>query len=214
MLKKLFTCLFPPLLAVMGIIYATAQGVITTPRTPSPGAKVQQTIGISTVTVTYSRPSVKGREIWGKLVPYGWNKEGFGNGNEAPWRAGANESTVIELSHDATVEGKSVPAGTYGLFFVVNQDNTGEVIISKDHQSWGNFWYEPTHDQLRAPIKVRENAHVEMLTYEFINLDKNSGELVLNWEKKQFPVKITFAVDDLVMANAKEQLKGQVGFTW
>ena len=124
------------------------------------------------------------------------------------------KAQLLKFSHDATVEGKSVPAGTYGLFFVVNQDNTGEVIISKDHQSWGNFWYEPSHDQLRAPIKLRENAHAEMLTYEFINLDKNSGELVLNWEKKQFPVKITFAVDDLVMANAKEQLKGQVGFTW
>jgi tetratricopeptide (TPR) repeat protein len=157
---------------------------------------------------------VKGREIWGKLVPYGWNKEGFGNGNESPWRSGANENTVIEFSHDATVEGKSVPAGSYGLFFAVNQDNTAELILSKDYRSWGNFWYEPTHDQMRASIKTREIAHEELLTYEFINLDKNSAELVLNWEKKQFPVKIQFAVDDIVMANATEQLKNTVGFTW
>lgn len=202
------------LLFVSGAIRVSAQGNITTPRTPSPGAKVQQTIGISTVTVTYSRPAVKGREVWGKLVPYGWNKEGFGNGNESPWRAGANENTVIEFSHDATVEGKSVPAGSYGLFFAVNQDNTAEFILSKDYRSWGNFWYEPTHDQMRAPIKTREIAHEELLTYEFINLDKNSAELVLNWEKKQFPVKIQFAVDDIVMANATEQLKNTVGFTW
>jgi hypothetical protein len=214
MLKKLYTGLFLSLLFVIGMMSTSAQGVITTPRTPSPGAKVQQTIGISTVTVTYSRPSVKNREVWGKLVPYGWNKEGFGAGNESPWRSGANESTVIELSHDATVEGKSVPAGTYGLFFVVNQDNTGEVILSKDHNSWGNFWYDPAHDQMRAPINLRENVHTEMLTFDFINMDKNSGELVLNWEKKQFPVKIQYAVDDIVMANAKEQLKGRVGFTW
>lgn len=202
------------LLFVSGTILVSAQGTITTPRTPSPGAKVQQTIGISTVTVTYSRPAVKGREVWGKLVPYGWNKEGFGNGNESPWRAGANENTVIEFSHDATVEGKSVPAGSYGLFFAVNQDNTAELILSKDYRSWGNFWYEPTHDQMRASIKTREIAHEELLTYEFINLEKNSAELVLNWEKKQFPVKIQFAVDDIVMANATEQLKNTVGFTW
>src|SRR5215831_9107433 len=72
---------------------------ITTPRTPSPAALVTQTIGISTVTVSYSRPSVKGREIWGTLVPYGWNVQtGLGPGNSAPWRAGANENTTIKFS--------------------------------------------------------------------------------------------------------------------
>ena len=91
---------------------------VTTPRTPSPAASVTQTIGISTVTVNYSRPSVKGREVWGKLVPYGWNVIPGGNGTPAPWRAGANENTTIKFSHDAKVEGKPVPAGLYGLFFV------------------------------------------------------------------------------------------------
>ena len=62
----------------------------------------RKTIGISTVTVNYSRPSVKGRQVWGALVPYGWNKQAFGAGNDAPWRAGANENTVIKLSHPAT----------------------------------------------------------------------------------------------------------------
>ncbi|HEX5169022.1 MAG TPA: DUF2911 domain-containing protein [Cyclobacteriaceae bacterium] len=197
-----------------GTFFAAGQGVIQTPRVPSPAATVQQTIGISTITVSYSRPSVKGREIWGALVPYGWTRQTFGNGNESPWRAGANENTVIELSHDATIEGKSVPAGSYGLFFVVNEDNTGELVLSKDYRSWGNFWYDATHDQMRAPIKLRSIAHQELLTYEFINLEKNSCELVLNWEKKQFPVKIEFAVDDIVMANAVEQLKNTAGFTW
>jgi tetratricopeptide (TPR) repeat protein len=201
------------LLCTALFVDTVAQG-ITTPRTPSPGSTVSQTIGISTVTVTYSRPSIKGREVWGKLVPYGWNKETFGAGNLAPWRAGANENTVITFSHDATVQGKPVPKGTYGLFFVVNQDNTGEVILSKDYQSWGNFWYDPAHDMMRAAIQTRDNAHTELLTYDFINLNKTSGELVLNWEKKQFPVKIEFAVDAIVMANATEQLKGTVGFNW
>ena len=194
-------------------IAAQSQG-ITTPRTPSPAAVVTQTIGISTVTINYSRPAVKGREVWGNLVPYGWNAQGFGAGREAPWRAGAHENTTIQFSHDAKVEGQPVPAGVYGLFFVVNKDNTGEVILSKDSRSWGSFWYDAKQDQLRAKIQLREIPNTELLTYDFINTTKTSADMVLNWEKKLLPVKIEFAVDDIVLANATEELKGAVGFNW
>jgi hypothetical protein len=186
---------------------------ITVPRTPSPAATVSQTIGISTVTVKYSRPAIKGREVWGTLVPFGWNAQGFGNGIEAPWRAGANENTVVEFSHPVKIEGQSVPAGAYGLFFVINKDNSGEVILSKDTRSWGSFWYDAKQDQLRSKIQVRTIPSTELLTYDFINIDKNKAELVLNWEKKQFPVQLEFAVDEIVMANAVQELKGPVGFT-
>ncbi len=214
-MKKQFTLRFLFAIATLLSVSASAwtQG-ITTPRTPSPAAKVSQKIGISTVTVDYSRPSVKGRVIWGDLVPYGWNVQGFGNNKSAPWRAGANENTMIEFSHDATVEGQAVPAGKYGLFFTINADDSGEVILSKDYRSWGSFFYEAEHDQLRAKIQLRNHDLVELLTYDFVNLTKNTGELVLNWEKKQFPVKIEFAVDELVIANATEELKGPVGFNW
>lgn len=189
------------------------QAQVTLPRTPSPAATVTQAIGISTVSVNYSRPKVNGREVWGKLVPYGWNVDGFGLRNSAPWRAGANENTVLTLSHPAKIQGQLVPAGSYGLFFVINQDNSGEVVLSKEYQSWGSFNYEAKADQMKAKIQLRDIPHTETLTYDFINLNKNSGELVLNWEKKQFPVKIEFAVDDIVMANAANELKGQKGFT-
>jgi tetratricopeptide (TPR) repeat protein len=192
-------------------IEARPQAGVTTPRTPSPAAMVQQTIGISTVNVNYSRPSVKGRKVWGDLVPFGWNNNGT---NDAPWRAGANENTVLELSNDAMIEGKKVPAGKYGFFLVINQDNSGEVVLSKDYRSWGHFRYNPANDQLRAPITVRDHEFTESLTYDFVNLTKNSAELVLNWEKKQFPVKIEFDVDAIVMNNAKQELMGQKGFTW
>lgn len=214
-MPKLFTIkLIAMLLVALLSTTIFAQGVITTPRTPSPAASVTQTIGISTVTVNYSRPSVKGRQIWDSLVPYGYNVQGFGAGNRAPWRAGANENTTITFSNDATVQGKPVPAGEYGLFFVINKDNAGEVILSKDYKSWGSFWYDSTHDFTRAPIQLRDIPMTEMLTYDFINDNKNSAELVLNWEKKQFPVKIEFDVDKIVMDNAKEQLKNTVGFSW
>ncbi|MES2328752.1 MAG: DUF2911 domain-containing protein [Bacteroidota bacterium] len=201
------------LLVVLGSFSANAQ--LTLPRTPSPAASVSQTIGISTINVAYSRPSVKKREVWGKMVPYGYNKQAFGAGNEAPWRAGANENTVITFSHEAKVEGQTVPAGTYGLFFTINTDNnTGEVILSKDYQSWGSFFYDQKQDQLRMKIQLRSIPHVELLTYDFENITKNSADLVLNWEKKQFPVNIQFDVDKIVMKNANEELKGSTGFSW
>jgi tetratricopeptide (TPR) repeat protein len=187
---------------------------LSLPRVPSPAASVSQTIGISTVSVNYSRPSVKGREIWGALVPYGWNVQGFGLGNSAPWRAGANENTVLHLSHPATIEGHQVPAGDYGLFFVVNKDNTGEVILSKEYRSWGSFFYDPKFDEMRANITVRPAPFAELLTYDFQNVTKNSAELDLTWEKMQFPVKIEFDVDKLVMDNAAQELTSTAGFAW
>jgi predicted negative regulator of RcsB-dependent stress response len=210
-----FPALKPAAILLLCLIAFASRGQnVTTPRIPSPAATVSQTIGISTVTVTYSRPSVKGRAVWGALVPYGWNKQAFGAGNDAPWRAGANENTVLRLSHPATIEGQPVPAGSYGLFFVINQDNTGEVILSKDSRSWGSFWYDPQHDQMRAKISLRSIPKTELLTYDFENITRNFGELVLNWEKMQFPVKIEFAVDAIVMDNAAEELKGPTGFNW
>lgn len=187
---------------------------LSLPRVPSPAASISQTIGISTVSIKYSRPSVKGREIWGNLVPYGWNVQGFGLGNSAPWRAGANENTVLHLSHPATIEGHQVPAGDYGLFFVINKDNTGEVILSKEYRSWGSFFYDPQYDEMRANISVKPAAFTELLTYDFSNVTKNSAELDLSWEKLRFPVRIEFDVDKIVMENANQELKSTAGFNW
>ncbi|HEX5653650.1 MAG TPA: DUF2911 domain-containing protein [Chitinophagaceae bacterium] len=213
-MKKSFVIRLSQLL-FLGLVSIIANSQpVTLPRTPSPAATVSQNIGISTVTIRYSRPAVKGREVWGKLVPYGWNVQAFGAGNSAPWRAGANENTTIRFTHPAKVEGKEVPAGEYGLFFVINEDNSGEVILSRDYRSWGSFFYDAKNDQLRSKIQLRPIAMTELLTYDFINTGKSSAELVLNWEKKQFPVKIEFDVDGIVMANAVEELKGPTGFNW
>jgi len=219
-MKPLLNCknAFPALITTLVFLlvmsaFQTHGQLIDLPRTASPAASIMQTIGISTVKVDYSRPAVRDRKVWGALVPYGWNVDGFGAQNKAPWRAGANENTVITFSHPVKIEGTEVPAGSYGLFFTINEDNSGEVVLSKDHRSWGSYWYDPANDQLRAKIKIRDVPHTEVLTYDFINLTRNTGELVLNWEKKQFPVKIEFAVDQIVMANAEQQLKGAAGFS-
>ena len=98
-------------------------------------------IGITDVTIHYDRPGVKGREgkIWGSLVPFGFNDLGFGISKAAPWRAGANESTTITFSTDVEVEGKPVPAGTYGLFIAVRKDES-TLILSKNSTAWGSFF--------------------------------------------------------------------------
>lgn len=210
---QLFIRAFIVLAGIVMSLEGRAQN-ITLPRTASPAASITQTVGISTIKVDYSRPAVKGRVIWGELVPYGWNVQPFGNQKSAPWRSGANENTVIEFSHDVKVEGHDVPAGRYGLFFTINADDSGEVILSKDNRSWGSFFYEPDRDQLRTKIQLRNHSMTELLTYDFINLTKNNAELVLNWEKKQFPVRIEYAVDAIVIEYASEELKGPSGFTW
>jgi tetratricopeptide (TPR) repeat protein len=210
-MKKTSLFMLIALLSLATLSFESNAQAVTTPRTPSPAALVGQTLGISTITVKYSRPSVKGRKVWGELVPFGWTPIATG---DAPWRAGANENTVLELSHDAMIEGKKVPAGKYGFFLLVNDENTADLILSKDYRSWGHFHYNPANDQLRAPIKIRDHEFTETLTYEFLTPTKTAVELVLNWDKKQFPVKIEFDVDGIVMANATQELMGVNGFTW
>jgi len=212
-MNKRFTRFTLALLLVVQGVSLFAQAV-TTPRALSPAAMVGQTVGISTVTVTYSRPSVKGRDIWGAQVPYGYTVIPFGTANPAPWRAGANENTVITFSHPAKVEGRGVPAGSYGLFFAVNKDNSAELVLSKDYKAWGNFFYEPSHDLMRVKIQTAEVPMTEMLTYEFVNNTRTTTELHLRWEKKLFPVKMEFAVDDIVIANAEAELQGAIGFNF
>ena len=86
-------------------------------------ASVSQTVGTSKIHIKYSRPSVNDREVWGNLVPYGMNNLGFGTATESPWRAGANENTIIKFSDDVKIEGQAISAGKYGLHIIVNEDD-------------------------------------------------------------------------------------------
>lgn len=185
---------------------------ITTPRTASPAAEVTQTLGISTISINYSRPTVRGRAVWGALVPYGYNNLGFGTATAAPWRAGANENTTVTFSDNAKVEGKDIAAGTYALFIGVHEDGKADIIFSKNSTSWGSFFYNQDEDALRVQVTTTENTMTERLTYDFVDLTKTSATVVLEWEKKRFPFKVEYAVDDLVMANAANMLRNTAGF--
>ncbi|MGH9860690.1 MAG: DUF2911 domain-containing protein [Candidatus Acidiferrales bacterium] len=159
--------------------FAVAQKRGTKEARPSPNAAVEQTIGTTDASVTYGRPAVKGREVWGKLVPFG-----------EVWRTGANEATTITVSKDVLVEGQKLPAGTYALFTIPTQTEW-TWIFSKNAGQWGAFSYKKEEDVLRVTSKPHpaEHAH-EWLTFVFEDLKPDSAKLVLHWEKLEVPLRI------------------------
>lgn len=200
------------LLSWVATVSLWSQSLLTLPE-PSPAATVSQTIGITEVTVKYHRPSVRGREIWGKLAQYGYNYlENFGTSHEAPWRAGANENTLISFQHDVTIAGRPLKAGTYGLSMALTSDGTVTVIFSNDSELWGSFFYDKSRDALRVDVKWEDSPFRELLTYDFVDVTKDSALLVLSWEKKRIPIPIKTDTTANVVASMKNELRNARGF--
>jgi len=144
----------------------------------SPKASVSQTIGFTDVTISYGRPGVKGRKIWGGLVPY-----------DKVWRAGANEATKITFSTDVIVDGKKLPAGSYG-FFTIPGKNEWTIIFNKVADQWGAFEYNEAEDALRIKVKTEKNNFTEWLKYEITKMSDSSAIISLEWEKLKIPFKV------------------------
>ena len=205
-----------PIIAFCCFLSQIAISQIATPQV-SQRAGVSQTVGISEISVDYSRPSVNGREIWGKLVPYGMNNLGFGTAIESPWRAGANENTRITFSHDVMVEKKAIKAGTYGLHMVVEESGEVTIIFSHNSTSWGSYFYEPAEDALRVKVQSTTGEHHELLTYDFSPVTSNTATLNLRWGKKIIPIQIQVPVVDIMTADIQDKLRDSPGFnrqTW
>src|ERR671917_223984 len=179
-------------------------------------AVVSEQVGLTQVTITYHRPAVKGREgkIWGGIVHKGFIDQGFGNGKSTPWRAGANENTVIEFDNDVKIEGQTLPKGKYGLFIAYDPAES-IVIFSRRSNAWGSFFYDEKEDALRVKVRPQPlEKSVENLKYEFSSQTPNSAVVALSWEKLLIPFKVE--VDYL-----KQQFEAFVaesqnprGFTW
>ena len=169
----------------------------------SPRALLSQTIGIADVQVSYHRPGVRGRPLWGALVPYG-----------EVWRAGANENTTISFSLPVTVAGKPLPAGLYGLHMIPGKSDW-TVIFSRNATSWGSFFYKESEDALRITVTPAAAPFVEWLQYEFSDLTDSSGVLALRWEKLLVPIPLAFDTRMLVVASIRNSyLRGSAGFGW
>jgi hypothetical protein len=181
----------------------------------NPRAKITEEVGITDITISYSRPDVNGREgkVWGGVITYGFSTGSLiTNLNTNPWRAGANENTTITFEHDVKVEGKNLRAGTYGLSMAVWPDSV-IVIFSTQTNAWGSFYYEPKYDALRVTVKpVALDKSVEWLKYEFIEHKEKSCTIALLWEKLMIPFKIDVDVDNIVVNRLREQVTSQKGF--
>ena len=143
----------------------------------SPPDSVTGVVKGATITIHYSSPSVKGRVIWGKLVPY-----------DSVWRAGANEATTFETDKDIKVEGMPLPAGKYGFFLLPRPDGKWTAIFNTVSKQWGAFKYDQTKDQLRVEVMTHSLSNpVEALNYQI-----TPKGFVLNWETISVPVAINF----------------------
>ncbi len=157
-------------------------------------ASVTQNLGTDAViTITYSRPGVKGRKIWGDLVPYGMapgNK--YSKDKPFPWRAGANQNTTIEFNKDLLIEGKPLPAGKYGIHMIPGEKDW-VIIFSKKNDAWGSFTYDQAEDALRVTVSPVKAPHEEWLMFGFDDLAGTSATAYLHWEQLKVPFKIQLA---------------------
>jgi tetratricopeptide (TPR) repeat protein len=186
----------------LGPTSSTAQAPPLVLPKQSPRASVGQTIGLTSIAITYDRPAVNGREIWGALVPF-----------DTVWRAGANENTVISFTSPVKIGGQTLEAGRYGLHMLPTK---GEwtVIFSREANAWGSFSYDSAEDALRITTTPVSDAMHERLAYTFDDPTDSTVIATLRWEKLAVP--FTIAVDSraVVVDSLRQQLRGLARFSW
>ena len=181
-MKKLTLILFVTVLVLSGSLWAQD---LKFPQ-PSPAASVSQTIGVTEVKITFHRPGVKGRVIWGDLVPY-----------DQVWRLGANEATTIEFSNDVMIEGNKLAAGKYGFFAVPGKEEW-TFIFSKQADIWGTYGYKESEDVLRVKAKPAEAPPCEWMHFMFADLKDDSAKVILHWEKLMVGFTVTVDTGDIL----------------
>jgi hypothetical protein len=199
-MRKLLFCLIAAFAALTFVSAGWAQQ-LDLPR-PSPKATVSQTVGLTDVTIAYCRPGVKGRVIWGGLVPY-----------DQVWRTGANEATTITFADDVTIGDTKLSAGTYGLFTIPGRDEW-TVIFNKGAKQWGAFEYKQDQDALRIKVRPQLALFHEAMTFSFPTVSTESAQVALNWENLQ--VAFTLKVDtvDKVLAAARKAVSEAKADDW
>ena len=155
---------------------------------PSPPQTIKQDFGISSIELSYSRPGIKGRKVFGDLVPYG-----------KVWRTGANNATTIDFGDDVTIGGTKVPAGKYGLLTIPDKDNW-KVIITKQLEVTNPADYKQESDLVRVDVKpMTMKDKMETFTMQFVNVKSSTCELQIMWENTAVVVPISSDVETVVM---------------
>jgi hypothetical protein len=167
---------------------------------PSPAAKVGLAIGVTDVEITYHRPGVKGREIWGGLVPYG-----------EVWRLGANDATTISFSTPVKVEGHDVPAGMYSLFAIPGKDKW-TLVLNKKAKQWGAYFYKQEEDLLRFDVKPQAGPateKTEWMSFSITPASETSATVEMAWESLRVPFTVSADVDKMVWTGIDTSLAGK-----
>jgi len=214
-LKRFYISLFAVLFVLSGALIASAQ--IRTPR-PSAKASVMETIGVTDVTITYSRPGVKGRTIWGDPLPEQAATKGeatLDDQNVRPkgapivpwghaWRTGANEATQFVVTDDVFINGQKLPAGSYSLHTIPTHDEF-TIIFNSIANQWGSFSYDPAKDTLRVKVKPEWSEHSkEWLEYWIDPVSDTSAQVNIRWEKVRVPFLVEVKdVQGLTMQKAR-----------
>ncbi len=189
-MKKLLSTIVLSALTVTSSLMAQ----IDSPK-PSPTATLKQTVGLSDFTISYSRPGVKGRTVFGELVPY-----------DVVWRLGANHCTTLEASSEFTLEGNTIAAGTYGVFAIPTKSEW-TIIISKQNDIWGTAGYDQAKDVVRFKVKTTALPTVEeSLTIDFSNFSENGATLTISWDKVAAAIAVGVNSDDVVAAQIQKLL--------
>jgi hypothetical protein len=177
------------------------------------------------VTITYMSPDVtspqgqsrKGK-IWGGVVPYGLQNLQCGlrtADNPSPWRAGANENTVVELSHDMVVQGKPLPAGKYGLHLIPQETGEWTVIFSHNSGAWGSYFYRESEDALRVMTEPEACPYTEWLTFEFTDRQEDACTVALKWDELSVPISFGLPNSKEVYVDyLRSAMQNSIGFSW
>lgn len=159
----------------------------------SPSAKISQKVGLTDVTVDYSRPSTKGRKIFGELVPYG-----------QVWRTGANAATILDFSTDVEISGNPIPAGKYAMYSIPDKDKW-TIVFSKNTELWGAIGYNTDEDVLRFEVEPKKlSRKYETFEISFNNMTDDGADLSLKWENTRIDFRISTEVEPIVMAQIQE----------
>lgn len=181
--------------AAAGCFFFISDAQIKTPA-PSPTQTVKQDFGLSTIELSYSRPGVKGRKIFGDIVPYG-----------KVWRTGANNATTLTFGDDVIIEGTKIPAGKYGLLTIPEKKNW-TIIISKQTDVTSPDAYKPENDVVRITADVKKmKESIESFTIQFTDVKPTSCQLHLVWDKSAVSLPITTDIDGKVMASISTAMK-------
>ena len=200
-MKNAFAIAILSAVAALPLIAQQPAPAFKTPRV-SPKQVLTQTVGLSDVTITYSRPGVKNRPVWGGLVP--WDKV---------WRTGANEATTIAFTDDVMINGQALPKGTYSLHTIPGKDEW-TLIFNKTANQWGSFTYDVAQDALRVKVKPQVAPMTEWMTFDVPDVAMDKATFELRWEKLAVPFTVSTNTTQKVLADARTAMAAAKADDW